>query len=276
MNAPHDLGPDFRNWMRDVPAMPDDLPERALRTTRRTRQGRRWPWSLLRRTPTAGASGEQDESQPPAPIPTTGGLSLAPIGGMTTMLSGTKILGLAAVAALAGALFVAIPWSPQTDVSAPRAMVGEPVEITPVTGSMQVLAQKAAGPCEEGGIEEMYACAGDVWMVRFDFDDDRLNGLQLSRHNRYSMGAMGYAVQSLTTYAENDGGSWVGTGYAYQDPETTGLHYRTVLQGHGGYEGLTAIINLDEPTFGALFEGTGVIVGPGLPDLPEPAPTTFQ
>ena len=191
------------------------------------------------------------------------------------MLSGTKILGLAAVAALAGALLMAIPWNPQADVSAPGAMVSEPVEITSVTGSMEVLTQKAVGPCEEGDME-LYACAGDVWMVRFDFDDDRLDGLQMSRHNRHSMGALGYAVQSLTTYGENDGGSWVGTGYAYQDPETTGLHYRTVQEGRGGYEGLTAIINLDEPTFGTLFEGTGVIVGPGLPDMPEPAPTTFE
>jgi hypothetical protein len=271
MNAPRDLGPEFRAWMDDGPPMPDDLLERTLRRTQDTRQRRRWLWFLPGPRPTAGAGDERATTQRPAPILEYGGLMPAQIGGTRTMLSATKVIGLAAVAAVAGALLLTVPGNVERDEALPAARLDGPVEITPVSGTFGVMGQERVGDCQE--LEaDWFACTNDVWIGKNDFDDDRLDGMLVSRHNRYAISERSYAAQSLTTFIENGGGSWAGSGYAYQDPTTSGLHYRMVLHGQDGYEGLTAIIDLDQSGFSSMFRASGVIVGPGLPEMPEPAP----
>ena len=88
MNAPRELGPDFRSWMDDGPPMPADLPERTLRQTRHTRQRRRWLWFLPAREPTAGVPSGHDRLPPTVPMKTT------PIGGLM-MISPTKLIAAA-------------------------------------------------------------------------------------------------------------------------------------------------------------------------------------
>ena len=107
MNAPRDLGPDFREWLSDIPSMPPELPERTLDETRHTRQRRRWLWFLPGRRPTAGADGEPDRTEPAEVI------STRPIGGIRTMFSATNVAAVVATAALAGALAVAAPLATQ-------------------------------------------------------------------------------------------------------------------------------------------------------------------
>ncbi|MGD8682720.1 MAG: hypothetical protein PVG27_02135 [Chloroflexota bacterium] len=82
--------------------------------------------------------------------------------------------------------------------------------------------------------------------------------------------------KSSTVYIENDGGSWVGAGRAYNGVNGGGWHHQTVLTGQGAYEGLTAIMAADQPALSSVLGVTGVVFTGGLPALPEPAPTTFE
>ena len=263
MNAPRELGPDFRSWMDDGPPMPADLPERTLLQIRHTRQHRRWLWFLPARESTAGALSGHGRNPPTVHMKTI------PMGGLT-MISPTRLIAAAAVAALAGTLLLTGP--PTTSPSPMPAAPAEPGAITPVQGWMLVLAQAQAGETETytGGS----ASIDEWWETEFRVDDPRLAGQAVSRHNRHIGTATSYAggTRRITVRVENEGGSWVGSGVAYSDPSTSSVHYQLLLEGQGAYEGLDAILALDNQTATAPFEVTGVIVSSGLPELPEPVP----
>ena len=263
MNAPRELGPDFRSWMDDGPPMPADLPERTLRQTRHTRQRRRWLWFLPAREPTAGVLSGHDRRPPTVHMKTT------PIGGLR-MISPTKLIAAATVAALAGTLLLA--GQPTTTRPAMPAAQAEPGVLTPVQGTMLVLAQSQAG--ETGTYTGGSAAIDEWWETEFRVDDPRLAGQSVSRHNRHIGAATSYAggTRRITLRLENEGGSWVGSGVAYSDPSASGIHYQLLLEGQGGYEGLDAILALDNQVATAPFEVTGVIVSSGLPELPDPVP----
>lgn len=270
MKAPRDLGPDFREWMGDVPPMPDDLPQRTLEETKRTRQRRRWPWPwfLPAPKPTAGADGRQDPPGPPAQIARTGGLPPAPIGGTRTMLSGTKMAGLVALVALVGSM-LAVTAPLHTDKTPLGAAEGEgPTAITPVHGTFLVHGRGSTGTLErhDWGMATM----DSQWRIEYDVDDPRLRGEAYGRMNEYDIKGLPQGPITTTSYIENEGGSWTGTAQGYQDPESRGQHLRGLLIGHGGYDGLTAILSIDAEYFGAPYEVSGVIVEGPLPPMPEP------
>ena len=111
------------------------------------------------------------------------------------------------------------------------------------------------------------------WKTEYRVDDERLNGVAISRHNR-NIGATTTAhggSRAITVRIDNDGGSWVGNGHAYSDPDSA-IHYRLYFQGVDGYDGLEAIIALDNQSATAPFEVTGAIISGGLPQMPEPVP----
>ena len=276
MNAPRDLGPDFRSWLRDVPPTPPELEERTLEQTRHTRQRRRWLWFLPGPRPTAGADGEQDWTRPAEAITTR------PIGGIRTMFSATNVAAAAAIAALAGALLVVAPLTTR-EIDQPAAPLADADAegVTLVHGVAEWSSQEYAGNTESH--DWGYAVRDGLDTIEFTMDDARLSGPARVRFN-FNRPTEDYWtwLSSESFYLENDGGSWAGTGYGYADPPATegelgsARHERLVLVGQGGYEGLTAVLDLDSEHADAPLEATGAIVALGMPEMPAAAPTTFE
>jgi len=173
-----------------------------------------------------------------------------------------SLVGIVTVCLLAG---MSVAVTGQSDTMEPG--------VTPISGTMRVVSEDDAG--ERTMLDGRLAYMGEEWTTMMDVDDPRLDGLGRSTHNRFTSPGAPFGPRSLTLYAENDGGSWVGTGHAYQDRFTTGLHYQNVMVGQGDYEGLIAIIALDQPMFGTSFDVSGAIISGGMPPMPEAAPTTF-
>jgi hypothetical protein len=276
MNAPRDLGPDFREWLSDIPSLPPELPARTLEETRHTRQRRRWRWFLPGPKPTAGAKDERDRTRLAEAITTR------PIGGTRTMFSATNVAAAVAITALAGALLVAAPLATQdgSQPAAPAADV-EAAGVTLVSGVIEGTGQEYAGSTESH--DWGYAVRDALKAVEFAVSDERLSGPALLRGNwNRPADDMWTWVATETVYLQNEGGSWTGTGYAYADPPATegeygsGTHERLVLEGHDGYEGLTAILDLDSEHMHAPTEVSGAIVPLDLPEMPAAAPTTLE
>ena len=268
MNTPRDLGPDFRSWLRDVPAPPPELATRTLDQTRHTRQRRRRLWFLPGPTPTTGAD---DHRGPARSTPTTD----VPSGGTTiTMFSPAKMVAAATALALTGALLLAGPFTTPAQPP-PAAPAYEPGVITPVEGTMRVRTQPRAGDIGTyaGGTSSL----DEWWETEYEVSDPRLNGVAVSRHNRnLPVDSTSHGgARTITIRLDNDGGTWVGTGRAYSDPRS-GIHYQVHLTGQGGYEGLDAIIALDNESASAPFEVSGAIISGGLPEMPEEVPATAE
>jgi hypothetical protein len=267
MSAPRDLGPDFRSWLRDVPPTPDDLSARALEKTRRTRQRRRWLWSLPGPKPTAGAEGGADHALRPR-------LPNVTQERTTTMFSTAKLIGITASIALAGALALALPASqPGEPAPAAEPATTEP-ELTPFSGWLIVRSTDRYGDVESHAWGDVVT--DQEWTFEYDLDDDRLDGMGRSRVTDHLITGFAAGPKSFTVYIENDGGSWVGQGRAYDGVGGGGWHHQTVLAGQGGYEGLTAILSADQQAKSGFLDVEGVLFTGGLPALPDPAPTEFE
>lgn len=272
MNAPRDLGPQFRAWMRDVPPMSAELPEKTLKQTWNTRQRRRWLWFLPGPKPTAGADEQRDLAQPPAPNQKTRGPLLAPIGGTKTMFSTTKLVGLAAVAALVGGLLVAVPLGTQqqTNPMPAAAPAAEPGEISPFSGTVRPLGQNGIGEIKHH--DWGTSATGEQWTVRWETDDPRFTGVSTGFQNAYSIDPSGSWLRAYRSRLFTDEGSWLATGRAYQNPETTEMHHQEYAVGEGAYEGLYAMTTFRYDESGAMIDVEGAIFEGGLPATPEAAP----
>jgi hypothetical protein len=110
--------------------------------------------------------------------------------------------------------------------------------------------------------------------------DDRLSGKARVRFDAHA--AEWTWTWTGSVYLENGGGSWVGTGYGYLDPPSTGgelgagSHERLVLVGQDGYAGLTAILDLDARDPDSPTTVTGAIMSIDLPEAAGAAPTIFE
>lgn len=276
MNVPRDLGPDFRSWLRDVPPMPPELPERTLDQTRRTRQRRRWLRFLPGRKPTAGADDREGRTRLTASNTSTR------IGGISTMFSPTKLVAAAAVAALMGGMLVAGPFATQ-DSNKPAAPTVDDVAagITLVSGDVAAQHQGYFGDTESR--DWGYAVRDALSSAELAMSDERLSGEAIFRGHWNRLGDDSWTwVATESVYLENEGGSWTGTGHAYVDPASTGgslgsgRHERLVLEGQDGYEGLTAFLDFDSEHADAPIKISGAIVTLGLPEMPGAAPTTLE
>ena len=67
-------------------------------------------------------------------------------------------------------------------------------------------------------------------------------------------------------------GTWQETGRGYMDPESSSIHYQSLLTGEGAYEGLFAIQRCDAPAYGYAFECEGAVHEGGLPPTPDSPP----
>jgi hypothetical protein len=117
---------------------------------------------------------------------------------------------------------------------------------------------------------------GEIWLNEYRMDDPRLTGTARALQNAYGFEDPSYGPRVHTTRLENAEGSWVGTGYAYQDPTTSGMHVYQILSGEGAYEGLTAILQLSQPVFGQTLETTGVVFSGPMPATPENPPPPLE
>ncbi|MEX1334239.1 MAG: hypothetical protein AB1Z66_02950 [Candidatus Limnocylindrales bacterium] len=271
MNAPRDLGPEFRAWLGDIPTMPPELPARTLEATRHTRQRRRWLWFLPGLKPTAGA--EDEGGQPDrwrAPEPRPGGLLPAHMGGTTTMISPAKMVAAAAVAALAGTLLLAGPYTNQ-DLGPPVTDSQELGKISITHGQGQLISSERG---TETAIDSGYAMNDERLTLKFDMDDPRLSGTFQGAQNRYAFGTGG--PSAWAGVLENENGSWTAEGHGYAAPPSGGWHQQYLLTGEGGYEGLSAILTADQDRLSTFFDVEGAIFTSELPPLPEPSTTTSE
>ena len=263
MNAPRDLGPDFRSWLRDVPEAPADLPARTVAQTRHTRQRRRWLWFLPGPKPTAEADQNQDRDERAAPM-------IEPTGGTRTMFSATKMVAIAAAIALYGAVMLAGSLNQPPDAPVPGAPAFEPGEITPISGTLRVLGQDNAGMITRYDWGE--TVEGEQWTVRITTDDPRFSGVNTGYHNLYAVGPDSIDLRTYNGRFFTKEGSWLTTGRGYQNPLTGGIQYQEYAIGEGALEGLSAITSCGQEQFSNMFQCEGVIFEGGLPEMPAEAP----
>lgn len=191
----------------------------------------------------------------------------------------SKLLTAAAGVTLAAALMLVEPFATQDTVEpiTPAADTESP-GVTRVGGVMELTSEDFPGYTE--ALERGYSITDRLSTGELRMSDERLSGRARVRGNAHA-DEMSW-VWTESVYLENDGGAWVGTGYGYLDPASTGgelgsgNHERLVLVGQGGYAGLTAIIDLDAAHYDAPVEVTGAIVPFDLPEAPEAAPTAFE
>ena len=69
--------------------------------------------------------------------------------------------------------------------------------------------------------------------------------------------------------------SWIESGRAYQNPETTGITIETYSVGEGAHEGLFAVTSCSQEQFSAHWDCHGVIVEGGWPEAPAEPPATI-
>jgi hypothetical protein len=256
MNAPRDLGPRFRAWIRDVPPAPADLEDRVLRQTRQTRQRRRWLWFLPGRKPTAGASDEQDRVHRSAAIREESGRQPAPTGGISTMFSPAKLaVGAAILALVGGVISTGILTSQPADQPAAGALAFESdatltdEDFIPVSGTHNF----NISPGRANGFSRM--------------DDPRVSGFW-DVHYEWLCKPDESCVSWGPYVVSSDGGTWEGQymGFSGPGPE----HDQNIIgwaNGTGDYEGWSYVVSHTGPAFGG--DSTGILVHAPLPDTVE-------
>ncbi len=249
MNAPRDLGPDFRSWMGDVPEPPEVLPARTLEQTRHTRQRRRWLWFLPGRKPTAGALDEPDDGPAPSDQPTVG-ITPGRVKGTITMFSASKIIAAASVLALSAGIASSgvLTTEPGTPAAGP-VWTGDYFDSD--EGLVAVSGSGRFGPSP--GV-----VTGTVIMSDPRVSGDLLAGYQWLCEPNESCTSWGSAT--LT----NDGGTWEGDFVAFNGPAPGHLQNLMIwMNGTGEYEGLSHVVNFVGPMIDSI--GTGQIIDAPLP-----------
>lgn len=267
----HDMDTQLRSWARSASGRPapGELRRQVLDIPATPRR-RRWLSFLPQPKPTAGADAGREQTQPPTNEERTPGPAPGPQGGIHTMFSATKMVGLAATVALIGSvMLVAVPLGGTQDATVPAATVDEPSAISAFSGTMELLDGGQAGAIErhDWGV----ATLDRQVHFEYDVDDPRLRGDGRLRLNEYDIKGLARGPNVATVYIEDDEGSWTGGGPGYRGPEDAGYHFQSTLTGHGAYEGLTALLTGDQAYYGAPFEIEGVVIEGPLPPLPEPA-----
>ena len=195
------------------------------------------------------------------------------------MFSPTKLVSATAVAALAGVLLLAGPFTTQESVPPPAAssVESDTSGATLVRGELEM---NRDYPGRSESLDWGYSLTDALNTIELTMSDERLSGRGRLRWNAHADDWTWVWTESV--YLENEGGSWVGSGFGYMDPPSTGgelgagNHERLVLEGQDGYAGLTAILDFDEKDSDSPTEVTGAIMAMTLPQTPGDAPTTFE
>lgn len=263
----YDMDTRLRSWARSASGRPAPAELRRLvhdipanePTTRR----RRWRSFLPARRPTAGADERGSRAESTLAIDSTGGIR--------TMFSATKLVGIAAAVALFGALTLALPFGSQ-DSQLPAASAPSLGGITPWTGEMRILGKDTMGSAE--GYDWGSSMTDEQWTSRLTTTDSRYSGLVTGLHSYYEVNpGDGFTrVHTSRVFTNDDGGTWLSSGYGYQDPETSSVTYVTHSTGEGIYAGLSGF-GICEQQYGSLtMECHGITFEGEWPAFPSAAP----
>lgn len=238
----------LKDWLQDSANHTDPFAtaEKVLADVPKTRQRSRW-WPLrpARRTRTHDT------------IPD-------PTGRIRLMLSPVTAISAGALAvALGAAMLIAQPLDRST--SAPAAEGPTTPTVVEVTGT------SAAGPCDRVADYQQtafgYRLLGRSCHPEWEFSDERLNGAGTNWHNVHGYrGDGGVVVESYSFMIENDDGAWrlrpqilLGSN-GVAEPSWPAVW---VLDGEGAYDGLTAVLTVDD------YIPHGYIIDGELPPAPE-------
>jgi hypothetical protein len=184
------------------------------------------------------------------------------------MFNATRVaVAVTALTLVAGLSYMVLPVAEQAVAPAAPAPVSAE-DFAGFTGTFW-----GVGPTEKGQRSDHdwgSATEGDVYRhMTLNVSDDRLSGTGSAVHNsvRFTNGAV-HGVRTLSARLENDGGSWEGTGIAFQDPNDRLMRYELLLSGRDGYEGLSAMLSLVSDTGLSNHEATGVVFPGELPPYP--------
>jgi len=162
-------------------------------------------------------------------------------------------------------------------------LIAQPLERPPVASGaatdgpappVAVTATSHAGPCPGADMTETIGfverTTGGYCHPTWDWSDDRLDGTVTwaSNGDHYTDGS-GLTVEGLSMSFENDEGAWRMRPLPlleFPDAVDTGADV-WILDGEGAYEGLTAVLVVDE------YEPHGFIIDGDLPPAPENAST---
>lgn len=189
------------------------------------------------------------------------------------MFSATKLLAMAASVALFGALTLALPLSQQQEAQTPGAELPQLGAITAHTGEMEILGQDQVGSADR--FDWGYSSTGEQWTTRLTTTDSRYSGVTTGFHNvlQRRPGDGFVRVHSSRVFTNDEDGTWLSTGYGYQDPETTGVTWVTQATGEGTYEGLSAIDICAQENGSTTMACHGIVFEGEWPEFPSEAPT---
>jgi hypothetical protein len=187
------------------------------------------------------------------------------------MFSATKLVGLAAAVALFGIVMLALPVNPPQNQQAPSAQVPMHGEVTPFSGSMDMIGVDDMGVRTEfdwGGM-----ATGEQYTARYMNDDPRYSGLNSAYYAVYVIGPELIQLRVYNGRLFTKDGSWQTFGRGYTHPETGLFTMQEYAVGEGPYEGLFALNTIQERSGVDELDMEGVIFEGGLPELPEEPPT---
>ena len=265
--------PEIGTWLKGREVESPDPQEAARRVASRLphirQRSRWWPFPVFHRRTEIATTTDTIENQH-SPIPASNGHTPTVIGRTQTMFSPVNAITAGAlVFAIGGVMLIAQPFEQQGSVPGAETEVIAP---TWVTGNI-AFASSCTGPDSEqdGAVRHdwHYVCSPQTWTA----SDPRFSGevAALWNDDVYQTDNGFNAVNVSARYLRNDEGGWTCTssnlfeGYGLFPTSLTGETATCV--GQGGYEGLSAILVLDDspgyPFSGLIFPGD-------FPPLPEP------
>jgi hypothetical protein len=240
-------------WFGETNPTPPDARQTAFQVMTRvpqTRQrGRWWPLPAFHRktqTPTATDTSEYQLN----PVPATNGHAPTVIGRTQTMFSPVKAITAGAlVFALGGVLLIAQPFDQQGSVPGAEqdAEPPAPVYVTTIGAAGFSCVEGSESSEVVGPIEQNYGLTCNVSNV---WSDPRLEGTETYVHNRFEY--MDDSGLSITHYVHDivtDDGAWrMRPQFRIESTDTPGDFVGTwVLDGEGAYEGLSVVLDKEDP-----------------------------
>jgi hypothetical protein len=247
------------SWLQESdPKSPDarESVRHAMDQMPRVRQRSRW-WPLpvfYRGTQTSTAI--DTVAYQPSPIPASNGHTPTVIGRTSSMLSPAKALIAGAVVfAIGGVMFIAQPFQQQGILpGADGEACTTPV--MPVTGTIH---WGGEGSDTQRTVTESGEHTRDfVYDSDMAVSDDRLNGATTASDGAWDQSDVDGAHAGIyrgNRVIENAGGTWEGPETLVDDPDGDGFLSMMDLVGTGDYEGLTAVLFMDNTAATASFKG---------------------
>ena len=265
----------LHDWLDDTVGQTPDPAEgtwQVLSQVEETTQVGRWlPFPVLHRkskakTPTATDTAEFQ----PSPIPATNGHSPTVLGRTQSMLSPVKAITAGAlVFAIGGVMLVAQPFQQQGVV--PGATVTEPSEAVEFTATIGWGGEIAAGTSEglaSGVVEQVGWAHRTAAARRASASDARFDGDVVYTCNSHLYPDGQGRLLDCVFRVENAEGAWQSQPWLQLDFGNASFGpfsvFTAVFHGEDGYEGLTAVVEVNETAWTG-YELHGLIVDGYLP-----------